>query len=120
MRVETFTSRRLTLTVREEPDGIVVLWTGRSTAFNPAEFLVPILTVALDRACELRRPLTLDFRSIEYFNSSTMAPVARLLEEAGRRNAKLTLLYDGKQRWQELSFSALRALHTAERIQVMP
>lgn len=119
MTTETFTSRALTLTVSEEPASVVVTWRGRSTARNPAAFLAPILLQALARACELRRPITLDFRAVEYFNSSTMAPVVRLMEEARRRNARVTLQYDSGQRWQELSFSALRVLH-AERVAVMP
>lgn len=121
MSAATYLSRLLTLTVSEDAAGVVVCWRGRSTARKPAEFLAPILHRALRRACELRRPLVLDFRSLEYFNSSTMAPVLQLVEEARGRGAAVTLRYDGTQRWQELSFSALRVLHAGvERIQVTP
>ena len=120
MPTQTFTSHALTLTVSEEPTTVLVAWTGRSTAREPAEFLIPILTKALDRATELRQPLTLDFRKIEYFNSSTITPVVRMLEEAKRRGASLTIHYDKKLRWQELSFSALQVFHTGDqRIKVL-
>jgi hypothetical protein len=100
--------------VNEEPTGVSVLWKGRSTARDPAEFIVPILTKALDRATALRCPLNLDFRAIEYFNSSTITPVVRLIEEAKRRGAALVIHYDKKLRWQELSFSALQVFHTGD------
>ena len=120
MRTETFTSHALTLNVTEDPNSIVVIWKGRSTAREPAEFLIPILTRALDRATELRRPLTLDFRAIEYFNSSTITPVVRLIEEAKRRGGSVVITYDKKLRWQELSFSALQVFHTGDqRIRVV-
>lgn len=120
MATEIFTSHALTLRLTEDPATILVSWHGRSTAREPAEFLVPILTRALDRAAELKRPLTLDFRSIEYFNSSTITPVVRLLEEAKRRGASLIVHYDKKLRWQELSFSALQVFHTGDqRIRIL-
>jgi len=114
MRTETFTSHALTLLVSEEASGITITWRGRSTARDPAEFLIPILTRALDRATELKRPLTLDFRALEYFNSSTITPVVRLLEETKRRGGSIVVNYDKKLRWQELSFSALQVFHTGD------
>jgi hypothetical protein len=120
MPSETFTSHALTLIVSEEAATVLITWKGRSTAREPAEFLVPILTKALDRATELRRPLTMDFRGIEYFNSSTITPVVRMLEEAKRRGSNLVIHYDKKLRWQELSFSALQVFHTGDqRIRIL-
>lgn len=117
---QTFTNSTLTLTVGEDTAAVSVIWKGRSTARDPAEFLIPILTKALDRATEIRRPLMLDFCGIEYFNSSTITPVVRLIEEAKRRGASLVVRYDKKLRWQELSFSALQVFHTGdERIKIV-
>ena len=119
MSIEVFSSRALTLRVSEEPGAVVVAWSGRSTALNPADFLIPVLRYALDRACELQRPITLDFSALEYFNSSTMAPVVKVVEEARRRSIAVTLRYDATQRWQELSFAALRVLYAGERLRVI-
>ena len=120
MATETFTSHALTLTVSDEPATVLVSWRGRSTAREPAEFLIPILTRALDRASEIKRPLTLDFCGIEYFNSSTITPVVRILEEAKRRGSTLVVQYDKSLRWQELSFSALQVFHTGDqRIRIL-
>jgi hypothetical protein len=114
MRTESYTSQNLTLLVSEETTTINVVWQGRSTARNPAEFLVPILSRVLDRATELKRPLILDFRSLEYFNSSTITPIVRLIEETKRRGGTMLISYDKKLRWQELSFSALQVFHTGD------
>jgi hypothetical protein len=120
MSPEIFTSHSLTLRVSEEKDTVLITWRGRSTARDPAEFLVPILTRALDRATELHLPLTLDFRAIEYFNSSTITPVVRMLEEAKRRGGSMIINYDKKLRWQDLSFSALEVFHTGDqRIRIL-
>lgn len=120
MSTQTFTSHALTLTQIEEAETVTILWKGRSTARDPAEFLIPLLTAALNRATETRKPLTLDFRQIEYFNSSTITPVVRLIEEAKRRGTSVVIRYDGKLRWQELSFSALQVFHTGdERIKIV-
>jgi hypothetical protein len=120
MSTQTFTAHTLTLSVTEESAAIDVVWKGRSTARDPAEFLIPILTGALNRATELKCPLNLDFRAIEYFNSSTITPVVRLIEEAKRRGASLIIHYDKKLRWQELSFSALQVFHTGDqRIRIL-
>jgi hypothetical protein len=114
MKTETFTSHTLSLVVSEEPATVLVTWRGRSTARDPAEFIIPILTKALDRATELRRSLTLDFRALEYFNSSTITPVVRLIEETKRRGGSMVINYDKTRRWQELSFSALQVFHTGD------
>jgi hypothetical protein len=120
MATETFTSNALTLTVIEEPTAISVIWKGRSTARDPAEFLIPILTKALERAAAQHSTLDLDFRGIQYFNSSTITPVVRLIEEAKRRGANLIIRYDKSLRWQELSFSALQVFHTGDqRIRIL-
>jgi hypothetical protein len=114
MRSETFTSHTLTLVVAEEAAAITITWRGRSTARDPSEFLIPVLTKALDRATELKRSLVLDFRSLQYFNSSTITPVVRLIEETKRRGGSMLINYDKKLRWQELSFSALQVFHTGD------
>jgi hypothetical protein len=120
MAAQTFNSNALTLTVTEEPTAILVVWKGRSTARDPAEFLIPILTKALERAAELHSTLDLDFRGIQYFNSSTITPVVRLIEEAKRKGANLVIRYDKTLRWQELSFSALQVFHTGDqRIRIL-
>ncbi len=52
-------------------------------------------------------------------NSSTITPVIRLLHEAKRGGARVTILYKQTLRWQELSFSALTIFQTDdERIQI--
>ena len=49
----------------------------------------------------------LDFRKLEYLNSSTITPVIRILEQAKRGTALVTVVYNAELKWQALSFSAL-------------
>jgi len=62
-----------------------------------------------------RQPLVLDFRKIEYMNSSTITPVIRTLEQARRASRSIRVLYQKTVKWQELSFSALQVFETPDR-----
>ena len=108
MTTETFTDQSLSLDASDDGPELLLTWRGRSTAREPGKFLRPILTAQLDKGCEQKRALVLDFRAVEFFNSSTITPVIRLLEEARKRGAHLVVRYRKDLRWQELSFSALK------------
>jgi len=119
MTTETFTDQTLSLEVSDDGPELAVTWRGRSTAREPGKFLRPILAGQLEKACALGRPLLLDFCAVEFFNSSTITPVIRLLEEARQRGARLTVRYRKDLRWQDLSFSALKGFVGAdERIRI--
>lgn len=108
---ESFQQGELKLDLR---DSILTL-TGRSTARDPGNFLGPILTNAFKQAIAAGKALVLDFRKLEYMNSSTITPVIRLLHEAKKGSGKVTITYDGKSRWQDLSFSALTIFTTEDK-----
>ena len=108
---ETFTDRQLKLELQESND-IRLTFGGRSTARNPGEFVLPIMLRSLDRAVAAKKKLVLDFRELEYMNSSTVTPVIKLLEQAKQRGCTLTVLYKKDLKWQAVSFSALEILHS--------
>lgn len=112
MSTETFERNDLRLEVAAREDGVYVTWLGRSTARDPSSFLAPLLFDTLTRAD--KNLVTLDFRRLEYMNSSTITPVIRLLHEAKKRSLRLKILYDRASRWQELSFSALTIFQTGD------
>lgn len=114
MTTETFTEQALSVDVSDDGPEIVVTWRGRSTAREPGKFLRPILTRQLEKAALPKRALVLDFRAVEFFNSSTITPVIRLLEEARKRGASVVIRYRKDLRWQELSFSALKVFVGAD------
>src|SRR5690606_25289289 len=80
----THNHEALTVEVVEEPTEVRVTFRGRSAAREPGQFLIPILKDSLQRAAEQQRPLVLDFSAIDYMNSSTFAPLVKLLDDAAR------------------------------------
>ncbi|MFL5318895.1 MAG: STAS domain-containing protein, partial [Myxococcaceae bacterium] len=61
-----------------------------------------------------KRTLILDFSEIEYMNSSTFSPLVKMLDEAARRGVPVRVIYSQTQKWQALSFSALKAFETRD------
>ena len=104
----------LTLHVHENGNVIEITWRGRSVAREPGQFILPILTKALDAAEHLGKKITIDFRQVEYLNSSTITPLIRILEQAKRGKAAVMVRYNSALNWQSLSFSALYLFQTAD------
>lgn len=111
---ETFTDDALSLRLVETDDNIRLEWTGMSMAREPGAFLVPILSRALDTGLQIGKPLVVDFRQLEYLNSSTITPVIRILEHARRGRSAVRIVYDKSLKWQALSFTALELFRTPD------
>jgi hypothetical protein len=107
---EIVTHSALTLELGDEGAEVLVRWLGRSMAREPRTFLQPVLQRMLDVSVTQQKPLVLDFRALEYFNSSTITPVVRLLHEVHRTTGRVVVRYRDDLPWQRLSFSALKAL----------
>lgn len=112
---ETFQHGDLKLEARDGATGPVLTWLGRSTARDPGNFIGPILGNLFKQASGAGKGLLLDFRKLEYMNSSTITPVIRLLHEAKKNGGKVTILYTAASRWQDLSFSALTIFATEDK-----
>jgi hypothetical protein len=94
-------------------------FTGRSADREPGRFLMPVLQDVIERARAANAPLVLDFRELEYMNSSTFTPVVKSLGVARAAGIAVVLQYSLARKWQALSFSALRTFETLDgRIQV--
>jgi hypothetical protein len=104
---KTYANAELTISVHEKETVIEVLWLGRSTAREPKIFIQPILNDIVDLANKIQKPINMDFRKLEYMNSSTITPILRMLEDAANANSTFSITYDSSLRWQELNFSAL-------------
>jgi hypothetical protein len=107
---EKLTDKSLTLEISDEGDEVLVRWLGRSTARDPRGFLQPILSRVLEASLAQKKPLVLDFRALEYFNSSTITPVVRLLQQVKAQNGRAVVRYRADLNWQRLNFSALHVL----------
>ena len=112
--VKRWTQGDLTLELAEAPRELRLTWRGTSADREPSRFLVPVLTAALERAREAALPLVLDFRELDYMNSSTFTPVVKALDESRRLSVPIVLEYALARRWQALSFSALRTFETLD------
>jgi len=112
--VKRWTQGDLSLELAEGPRELRLTWRGKSADREPSRFLVPVLTAALERAREAALPLVLDFRELDYMNSSTFTPVVKALDESRRLSVPIVLEYALARRWQALSFSALRTFETLD------
>jgi len=115
MSTKIYESGALKLEVQDLEHAIEIVWLGKSTARDPGTFITPILTELLQESRSAARTISMDFRRLEYMNSSTITPVIRMLNEAKRGSAKVLILYESKSRWQELSFSALTIFQTEDK-----
>ena len=112
--VRRWTQGDLSLEMVERQGELRVTWRGKSSDREPSRFLVPVLTTALERARDAGLPLVLDFRELDYMNSSTFTPVVKALDESRRHSVPIVLEYALARCWQALSFSALRTFETLD------
>jgi hypothetical protein len=101
--------------VQAAPAGSLrLLWTGRSGDRNPHLILGPYFEQVLASAAAQRASLELRFEKLDHFNSSTVATIIQLIQDARQRDIKLAIVYDARLRWQKLSFDALRVFVAAD------
>ncbi len=101
-----------TLELLEEEDVLRLRWFGKSTAREPGQPLLNMLQRSLELAASTGKTLVLDFRDIEFMNSSSITPIIRVLARAQRGTAKVRILYRKDRKWQALSFGALEVFRT--------
>lgn len=100
---------KLTITLEERGDAkLVARWEGRSDAREPGKVLEPFLARLTANAEATQRTLELRFERLEYFNSSTVGILLRLINTARERALSLEFTYDAGLRWQSVSFEALQ------------
>ena len=87
---------------------------GRSNARKPAVMLEPYFETVLLRAKESRCRIEVHFEQLEFFNSSTVSAVMRLIRAARDQHVRLSLVFDDGQKWQSRSFEALRVFEGAD------
>lgn len=93
---------------RADAGTLRVRLTGRSASREAGRTLAPLFDRVLAEAKDEARALALHFERLEYFNSSTIAALVQFIRAAHEQGIALTVVYDGKQRWQAMSFDALR------------
>jgi hypothetical protein len=89
-----------------DPAVLEVRLTGRSNMRHPGEFLRPWFDGLIARATGTKR-IEIHFENLEHFNSSTIAALVQIMNDAAQAHVKLVLFYDGSLKWQLMSFEAI-------------
>lgn len=107
--METLQLQDLTARIDRSTAGSMrVLLSGRSASREAGKTLAPLFDRVLADAKAGSLALALHFERLEYFNSSTIAALVQFIRLVHERGVPLTVVFDGKQRWQAMSFDALR------------
>jgi hypothetical protein len=114
--VDTIQLGDLTAVLDRSGAGVLAIrLTGRSASREAGKTLAPLFDRVLAEATSGALALALHFERLEYFNSSTIAALVQFIRTAHERGVALTVVYDPRQRWQAMSFDALkRALRPFE------
>jgi hypothetical protein len=111
---KVYSSNLLSIEISEDEDSITAGWKGKSVEREPHKFITPILVREIKRCSDQNKRLILDFRQLDYMNSSTITPIIKILERAKRGTTHITVQYDKLLKWQELIFSALMIFKTTD------
>ncbi|MEX0623413.1 hypothetical protein [Saccharospirillum sp.] len=112
--VEVFSDGTLKIDKQTSDDEVILNLSGKSIIRDSMDTLLPIFKASLEEAVSADKRLVLDFRPVSYMNSSSFAPVIKVLEKARTGKAHLAVLYNGNEKWQETSFSAMTIFKTVD------
>lgn len=107
--MKTFKSGELEIGVKVATGIVRLTWLGQSNTRDPGATLRPFfeqVMVLLNK----EREVELDFRGLEYMNSSTFRPILSLVQTASVSARGVSVRYDATKNWQRLSFKTLQAV----------
>ena len=97
---------------------VQLLWKGRGNQRQPGSVLTPFFIHILDEAAHRHAPLELHFEKLEHLNSSTLATVIQLLQEAQAKKVRTEIYYDASLQWQRVNFDVLRVFCDGDLLQL--
>jgi hypothetical protein len=107
--LENFTLEGLTARLERTAPGVLgVHLTGKSASREAGRVLAPLFDETLGASKVEERMIELHFEKLEYFNSSTIAALVQFIRAAQVAGVPMRIVYDGTQKWQALSFDALK------------
>jgi hypothetical protein len=107
--VDHFTLGDLTAHIDREGTGeLRIRMAGKSASREAGKVLSPLFDQALSVARSEGRTLSLHFEALEYFNSSTIAALVQFIRAVQEGGVGMEVVYDARQKWQAMSFDALR------------
>ena len=106
--MERFTFQDLTVNWTTDGSRQQLSFLGRSNSRNPGLIMAPMLTQVLETARQRGHGIELDFIKLEHFNSSTISALVQFINQTHDKGVRLVIRYDGRLKWQVLSFEALQ------------
>ncbi len=106
--MDHFTLGDLTADLSADARAVQIRMNGKSASRDAGKVLSPLFDEALARAKTGPRALALHFEALEYFNSSTIAALVQFIRAAQDEGVSFEVVYDARQKWQAMSFDALR------------
>jgi hypothetical protein len=107
--MDTFVEGDLSIDVATRAGAIVLSWRGKSNARDPENRLRAFFEGVANEATRMHAPVEMRLHALEYFNSSTLAAIIRMIRRLREQNTKTRILYE-ESSWQRRSFEALRSL----------
>ncbi len=83
-------------------------WRGKSNNREPGKVLAPFFDEVARAAASAKATVEMHFEALEHFNSSTITALIQFIQTSRNRKVSLCVVYDANQKWQRLSFDALR------------
>lgn len=99
--------------VDEAASVVTCIWRGKSTLRYPGRILEPWFEKLLNVSSSEQLAVRMRFDELVHFNSSTIGAIVHLIQQAQARDVELSMVYSGQQRWQRMSFEALRVFEKA-------
>jgi hypothetical protein len=106
--LDHFTLGDLGADVTADANAVRIRMQGKSASRDAGKVLSPLFDEALARAKTGPGALALHFEALEYFNSSTIAALVQFIRAAQEEGVSFEVVYDARQKWQAMSFDALR------------
>jgi hypothetical protein len=108
--METKTFGALKILVKNDENKTMISFVGRSDDRNPAKFLNPFFDELVN---ELDGELDVEFRELEFMNSSTVPPLLHFIKNLDKKGIQSCFYYSKDSRWQTASFKALKTISEA-------
>ena len=83
---------RIDATAASSPAVVRLAWSGKSNARQADQVILPYLERCLAAAADLGAALELRFEALNHFNSSTIAAIIHVIQQARRRGVRLVVV----------------------------
>ena len=93
---------------REGAATLHVRFEGKSASREAGRELAPLFDGVIAIATAEQRDIVMHFERLSYFNSSTIAALVQFIRAVQKVGRGVSVVYDGAQKWQVLSFDALK------------